>query len=67
MVPGTEGVQSQGKTVEETLVNIREAIELFLPIPDGHPKSWKYNTQGNTRIGLSSRGEEHGVSPTHLF
>ena len=30
MVPRTEGYQSQGRTVEETLVNIREAIELFL-------------------------------------
>jgi predicted RNase H-like HicB family nuclease len=30
MVPGIEGRQSQGKTVEETLANIREAIELFL-------------------------------------
>jgi predicted RNase H-like HicB family nuclease len=25
-----KGCQSQGKTVEETLTNIREAIELFL-------------------------------------
>ena len=25
-----KGCQSQGKTVEETLANIREAIELFL-------------------------------------
>jgi predicted RNase H-like HicB family nuclease len=25
-----KGCQSQGKTVEDTLVNIREAIELFL-------------------------------------
>jgi predicted RNase H-like HicB family nuclease len=28
--PELKGYQSQGKTVEETLVNIREAIELFL-------------------------------------
>ena len=28
--PGLKGWQSQGKTVEETLANIREAIELFL-------------------------------------
>ena len=28
--PELKGCQSQGKTVEETLVNIREAIELFL-------------------------------------
>ena len=28
--PEPKGCQSQGKTVEETLVNIREAIELFL-------------------------------------
>ena len=28
--PELEGCQSQGKTVEETLANIREAIELFL-------------------------------------
>ena len=29
MVPRTEGLP-KGKTVEETLVNVREAIELFL-------------------------------------
>jgi len=29
-VPRTEGVPIEGKTIEETLVNIREAIELFL-------------------------------------
>ena len=28
--PELKGCQSEGKTVEETLVNIREAIELFL-------------------------------------
>ena len=28
--PELEGCQSQGKTVEETLANIREAIELYL-------------------------------------
>ena len=28
--PEVKGCQSQGKTVEETLANIREAIELFL-------------------------------------
>jgi len=28
--PQLKGCQSQGKTVEETLTNIREAIELFL-------------------------------------
>jgi predicted RNase H-like HicB family nuclease len=28
--PELKGCQSQGKTVEESLVNIREAIELFL-------------------------------------
>ena len=28
--PELKGCQSQGKTVEETLVHIREAIELFL-------------------------------------
>ena len=28
--PQLKGCQSQGKTVEETLANIREAIELFL-------------------------------------
>jgi len=28
--PELKGCQSQGKTVEETLINIREAIELFL-------------------------------------
>ena len=28
--PELKGCQSQGKTIEETLVNIREAIELFL-------------------------------------
>jgi predicted RNase H-like HicB family nuclease len=28
--PELKGCQSQGKTVEETLVNIREAIELYL-------------------------------------
>jgi len=28
--PELKGCQSQGKTVEETLANIREAIELFL-------------------------------------
>ena len=28
--PELRGCQSQGKTVEETLANIREAIELFL-------------------------------------
>jgi predicted RNase H-like HicB family nuclease len=33
--PQLKGCQSQGKTVEETLANIREAIELFLEIlPD---------------------------------
>ena len=28
--PHLKGCQSQGRTVEETLANIREAIELFL-------------------------------------
>jgi len=28
--PELKGCQSQGKTVEETLTNIREAIELFV-------------------------------------
>jgi predicted RNase H-like HicB family nuclease len=28
--PQLKGCQSQGKTVDETLTNIREAIELFL-------------------------------------
>jgi predicted RNase H-like HicB family nuclease len=28
--PELKGCQSQGKTIEETLANIREAIELFL-------------------------------------
>ena len=28
--PELKGCQSQGRTVEETLTNIREAIELFL-------------------------------------
>jgi predicted RNase H-like HicB family nuclease len=28
--PELKGCQSQGKTVEETLANIREAIELFV-------------------------------------
>ena len=28
--PELKGCQSQGKTVEETLANIREAIELYL-------------------------------------
>jgi predicted RNase H-like HicB family nuclease len=28
--PELKGCQSQGKTVEETLTNIRQAIELFL-------------------------------------
>jgi predicted RNase H-like HicB family nuclease len=28
--PALKGCQSQGKTVEETLANMREAIELFL-------------------------------------
>ena len=28
--PQLKGCQSQGKTVEETLANIREAIDLFL-------------------------------------
>jgi predicted RNase H-like HicB family nuclease len=28
--PELRGCQSQGKTIEETLANIREAIELFL-------------------------------------
>ena len=28
--PELKGCQSQGATVEETLVNIREAVELFL-------------------------------------
>ena len=28
--PELKGCQSQGKTVEETLVNIREAIDLFV-------------------------------------
>jgi predicted RNase H-like HicB family nuclease len=28
--PQLKGCQSQGRTVEETLTNIREAIELFL-------------------------------------
>jgi predicted RNase H-like HicB family nuclease len=28
--PELKGCQSQGKTVEETLTNIREAIELYL-------------------------------------
>ncbi|MGC9973140.1 MAG: type II toxin-antitoxin system HicB family antitoxin [Bryobacteraceae bacterium] len=28
--PELKGCQSQGKTVEETLANIREAMELFL-------------------------------------
>ena len=28
--PELKGCQSEGKTIEETLVNVREAIELFL-------------------------------------
>ena len=33
--PELKGCQSQGKTVEEALANIREAIELFLePLTD---------------------------------
>ena len=28
--PELKGCQSQGRTIEETLVNIREAIELYL-------------------------------------
>ena len=28
--PELKGRQSQGKTIEETLVNIREAVDLFL-------------------------------------
>jgi len=33
--PELKGFQSEGKTVEETLANIREAIELFLEtLPD---------------------------------
>lgn len=28
--PELKGCQSQGKTVEETLINIREAIDLFV-------------------------------------
>ena len=28
--PELKGCQSQGKTIEETLANVREAIELFL-------------------------------------
>ena len=28
--PELKGCQSQGKTVEETLINIREAIDLFM-------------------------------------
>jgi len=33
--PELKGCQSEGKTVEETLANIREAIELFLEtLPD---------------------------------
>ena len=28
--PQLKGCQSQGKTVEETLANVREAIEIFL-------------------------------------
>lgn len=28
--PELKGCQSQGQTIEETLVNVREAIELFL-------------------------------------
>jgi predicted RNase H-like HicB family nuclease len=33
--PELKGCQSQGRTVAETLVNIREAIELFLQtLPD---------------------------------
>jgi len=37
--PELEGCQSQGKTVEETLANIREAIELFLETPADEERS----------------------------
>ena len=29
-MPGTEGCQSQGDTLEEAIANIKEAIELYL-------------------------------------
>ncbi len=37
--PELKGCQSQGKTVEETLANIREAIELYLETLTGDERS----------------------------
>lgn len=37
--PELKGCQSQGKTVEESLTNIREAMELFLETVPKHSRS----------------------------
>ncbi|MGI8746051.1 MAG: type II toxin-antitoxin system HicB family antitoxin [Bryobacteraceae bacterium] len=37
--PELKGCQSQGSTVEETLANIREAVELFLDTLPDHERS----------------------------
>ena len=37
--PELKGCQSQGKTIEEVLANIREAIELFLETFTGDERS----------------------------
>src|ERR1039458_3522805 len=37
--PELKGFRSQGKTVEETLTDIREAIELFLETPTDEERS----------------------------
>ena len=37
--PELKGCQSQGKTIEEALTNVREAVELFLETLSGEERS----------------------------
>ncbi len=47
LVSGAESCQSQGKIIEETLANIREAIELFLETLTSPPQSNSISKLGN--------------------
>ncbi len=44
------GTVSQGETVEEAVLNLKEATELYLeefPLPDaGRPSVWEYDIEG---------------------
>ena len=52
--PELKGCQSEGKTVEETLVNIREAIELFLETLTDEERS-----SALSQVILTTAGEVH--------